>query len=162
MESALTFWFKQTVMTLLAVGWLYNQVNMLVHRFKAPDDIIPVTNLTWCPTPPVSPPVCDDEQRSFPCVLAGPSAPISIPVCSTPPPCAAKVEVTPPSVGKVTDSTPAPPEILLEPSPPPCGYTCQELKVNISSWNPLRIHWWEFLFRCLQTWIISEYFLIFL
>ena len=69
MEGAIWFWFKQTVMGLLAAGWIYNQYQAIRHRLAIQDLSFPTPKPFICPVPPVITvlPNCSDVE-AVPCV----------------------------------------------------------------------------------------------
>ena len=80
MEGPIWFWFKQLVMGLLAIGWIYNQVQTIRHRL-----IVRIR----VPRPTYSPPVICPEitvlpncagVNTLPCNLTLP--PESLPLCN--------------------------------------------------------------------------------
>ena len=81
MENAIWFWFKQTVMGLLAAGWIYNQYQTIRHRFAIQDLSFPTPKPHICPIPPVITvlPNCTDVE-TVPCVQRAKST--VLPMCN--------------------------------------------------------------------------------
>lgn len=80
MEGVIWFWFKQLVMGLLALGWIYNQAQTIHHRLSVGHRVPPTFPPSILCPEIVIPPNCDEDISTLPCTLT--TAPTILPHCN--------------------------------------------------------------------------------